>query len=227
MKHKVFRVVYYLFGMVLLAIGITLNTKTALGVSPLISIGYAISQVAGLNFGNMTFVVYGAFVVIQFLLRRKNARWKDLLQFLVALLFSQLLNLFDFLLAYRPETLPGKLVMLVGAVALTGIGAAITLTMDIVPNPGDGLVSAVADTFHIATGLAKNLCDATSVVLTLAVGLLFGHRVIGIGLGTLITVLLCGRVMALYYHTLMNPTRALAGMEPRPVGKQKPMEKTA
>ena len=224
MKHKVFRVVYYLFGMVLRAICTTLNPKTALGVSPLIAIGYAVSQVTGLNFGNMTFVVYGAFVVIQFLLRRKNARWKDALQFLVALLFSQLLNLFDVLLAYRPETLPGKLVMLVGAVALTGIGAAITLTMDIVPNPGDGLVSAVADTFHMATGLAKNLCDATSVVLTLAVGLIFGHRVIGIGLGTLITVLLCGRVMALYYHTLMNPTRALAGMEPRPVGKQKPAE---
>ena len=129
--HKFFRVLYYLFGMVLLAIGITLNTKTALGVSPLISIGYAVSQVAGLNFGNMTFVVYAAFVAIQFLLRRRNARWKDALQLLVALLFSQLLNVFDLVLAYEPATLPGKLVMLVGAVALTGIGAAITLTMDI------------------------------------------------------------------------------------------------
>ena len=98
--HKFFRVLYYLFGMVLLAIGITLNTKTALGVSPLISIGYAVSQVAGLNFGNMTFVVYAAFVVIQFLLRRRNARWKDALQLLVALLFSQLLNVFDLVLAY-------------------------------------------------------------------------------------------------------------------------------
>lgn len=215
--RRAFRFCYYLFGMVLLAIGITLNTKTALGVSPLISIGYAVSQVAGLNFGNMTFVVYAAFVVIQFLLRRRNARWRDALQLLVALLFSQLLNVFDRVLAYEPATLPGKLVMLVGAVVLTGIGAAITLTMDLVPNPGDGLVSAVADTFHIATGLAKNLCDATSVVLTLAVGLAFGGRVIGIGLGTLITVLLCGRVMALYYHTLMNPARALAGMPPSPI----------
>lgn len=225
--HKLFRVLYYLLGMVLLAIGITLNTKTALGVSPLISIGYAVSQVAGLNFGNMTFVVYAAFVVIQFLLRRRNARWKDALQLLVALLFSQLLNVFDLVLAYEPATLPGKLVMLVGAVALTGIGAAITLTMDIIPNPGDGLVSAVADTFHMATGLAKNLCDAASVALTLAVGLVFEGRVIGIGLGTLITVLLCGRVMALYNHTLMNPARALAGMAPSPIRGGGTKEKAA
>ena len=215
---KAFRIVYYLFGMVLLAIGITLNTKTNLGVSPLISIGYAVSQVAHLNFGNMTFVVYAAFVAISFLLRRKNARVRDLLQLLVALLFSQLLNLFSVLLSFEPATLPGRLVMLV---FLTGIGAAITLTMEIIPNPGDGLVSAVADTFHIATGLAKNLCDAVSVVLTLCVGLLFANRIIGIGLGTLITVLLCGRVMALYYHTLMNPARKLAGLPPRAAGKPK------
>ena len=207
---KAFRIVYYLFGMVLLAIGITLNTKTNLGVSPLISIGYAVSQVAHLNF-----------VAIQFLLRRKNARVRDLLQLLVALLFSQLLNLFSVLLSFEPATLPGRLVMLVFAVFLTGIGAAITLTMEIIPNPGDGLVSSVADTFHIATGLAKNLCDAVSVVLTLCVGLLFAHRIIGIGLGTLITVLLCGRVMALYYHTLMNPARKLAGLPPRAAGKPK------
>lgn len=219
-RKKVFRVLYYLLGMVVLAVGITLNTKTALGVSPLISIGYAVSRVAGLNFGNMTFVVYAAFVVVQFLLRRKNARWKDALQLLVALLFSQLLNLCDVVLSYEPATLPGKLVLLVGAVVLTGVGAAMTLTMDLIPNPGDGLVSAVADTFHISTGLAKNLCDGTSVVLTLAVGLVWAGRVIGIGLGTLITVLLCGRVMALYYRTLMAPTRALAGLEGRTEGKR-------
>lgn len=212
---KAFRVFYYLLGMVVLAIGITLNTKTNLGVSPLISIGYAVSQVAGLNFGNMTFVVYAIFVAIQFLLRRKNARWKDLLQLVVALVFSQLLNLFSAILSYEPPTLPGKLIMLVGAVVLTGIGAAITLTMEIIPNPGDGLVSAVADSFHIATGLAKNLCDGVSVVLTLIVGLVFAHQIIGIGLGTLISVLLCGRVMAVYYHTLMNPMRQLAGLPPR------------
>ncbi len=212
-RQKAFRVLYYLFGMVVLSMGITLNTKTALGVSPLVAIAYAISQVGGLNFGNMTFVIYAAFVAVQFLLRRRNARWKDALQLLVALLFSQLLNVCDVVLAYEPSTMPGKLVLLVGAVVLTGIGAAITLSMELIPNPGDGLTSAVADTFHISTGLAKNICDATNVVITLVIGLVWGGRIIGIGLGTLVTVLLCGRVIAMYYSTLKHPTRVLAGLE--------------
>ena len=218
--RRAFRIGCYLFGMILLAIGITQNTKTALGVSPLISIGFVVSEVTGVNFGDMTFVVYAVFVAMQFLLRRSQARWRDLLQLLVAALFSRLLNFFSVLLDGRPETLLGKLVMLVFAVALTGIGAAITLTMEIIPNPGDGLVGAVADTFHIGTGLAKNLCDGVSVALTLAVGLFCRGRVIGIGLGTLITVLLCGRVMAFYCRFWVNPVRALAGLPPAEAEKR-------
>lgn len=133
--RRAFRISCYLFGMVLLAVGIALNTKTALGVSPLISIGFAVSEVTGVNSGDMTFAVYAVFVAIQFLLRRRQARWRDLLQLLVAVLFSRLLNFFSVLLDERPATLPEKLMMLVFAVVLTGIGAAITLKMELIPNP--------------------------------------------------------------------------------------------
>ena len=51
--------------MVVLALGLTLNTLTNLGVSPIISVPYSISQITGLNFINITFVVYAIFVVVQ------------------------------------------------------------------------------------------------------------------------------------------------------------------
>ena len=55
----------YTIGMVVLALGLTLNTLTNLGVSPIISVPYSISQITGLNFSNITFVVYAIFVVVQ------------------------------------------------------------------------------------------------------------------------------------------------------------------
>lgn len=55
----------YTIGMVVLALGLTLNTLTNLGVSPIISVPYSISQSTGLNFINITFVVYAIFVVAQ------------------------------------------------------------------------------------------------------------------------------------------------------------------
>ena len=59
--EKVNRWIFYILGMVVLAAGITLNTKTGLGVSPIISVAYCVSQIFELNFGDMTFVLYGIF----------------------------------------------------------------------------------------------------------------------------------------------------------------------
>ena len=74
-----FRIFFYLLSLVILALGITLNTKTGLGVSPIISVSYSVSQVLGLNFGNVTFVWYTIFVLAQLVIRGKNRRWYDLL----------------------------------------------------------------------------------------------------------------------------------------------------
>lgn len=69
-----FRIFFYLLSLVILALGITLNTKTGLGVSPIISVSYSVSQVLGLNFGNVTFVWYAIFVLAQLVIRGKNRR---------------------------------------------------------------------------------------------------------------------------------------------------------
>ncbi len=45
MQKKIMRGLIYLMGMVILAFGITLNTKTGLGVSPIISIAYCVSEI--------------------------------------------------------------------------------------------------------------------------------------------------------------------------------------
>ena len=55
----------YTIGMVVLTLGLTLNTLANLGVSSIISVLYSISQIIGLNFINITFVVYAIFVVVQ------------------------------------------------------------------------------------------------------------------------------------------------------------------
>lgn len=59
----------YLSGLVILAAGITLNAKTTLGVSPIISVAHSVSQIWGLNFANVTFFWYGAFIVAEMVLR--------------------------------------------------------------------------------------------------------------------------------------------------------------
>ena len=67
-NKKIIRGIIYIIGLLTLALGIILNTKAGLGVSPIISVSYSISQIMKINFGNMTFILYGIFVVIEFIL---------------------------------------------------------------------------------------------------------------------------------------------------------------
>ena len=79
-KEMIWRWLFYGIGLIVLAIGIILNTQTGLGVSPIISVPYSISKIWELNFATMTFIVYSIQVGIQFIIKGKNREWKDVLR---------------------------------------------------------------------------------------------------------------------------------------------------
>ena len=193
----------YVVGMFILAIGLTLNTKANLGVSPIISVPYSISQITGLNFGDLTFVVYAIFVVVQIIIhiRLKNHKRivSDILQLPLSLIFTRLLNIFS---TYIPTTqnLGIRFIVLTLAIICTGVGAAMSLSMQLVPNPGDGIVQSLAEGFNKSVGLTKNLFDCFNLCITLCISIFIAHQIVGVGIGTLIAVLGVGRVIALFHH---------------------------
>lgn len=188
----------YCIGLVVLALGIILNTKTGLGVSPIISIPYSISKIWNINLGFVTACIYILCVVGQMILLGKKFRAFDLLQIPMSVVFSEIINIFNSIININTNNLTVNLFLLIIAIALTGIGAAMTVQMRIVPNAADGLVQAVSDRFNISLGLGKNIVDLSSVITTVIIGLLFARQIIGIGLGTLLAVVGVGRAIALF-----------------------------
>ena len=89
-KRTIIRVIIYIAGLCILALGLTLSTKADLGVSPIIAVSFGISQLTGARFGDMTFVLYASFVIIEMVLHilpgkrtpqaKKKAVIADLLQ---------------------------------------------------------------------------------------------------------------------------------------------------
>lgn len=209
------RWVCYLVGMLLLALGLTLNTKSGLGVSPIISVAFCTSRLLELNFGDMTFLLYVLFVAAQFWIRGKDRRMSDLLQIPLSLVFSRVLNLYDAVIPYDSAEagFVSNLVVLLVAVLLTGIGVSMTVNMRLVPNPGDGIVAALAQRLGWEQGLGKNVFDVGCVILTCAIGLLASGHVIGIGIGTLIAMLGVGRSIALVNHLFREKMCRSAGLE--------------
>ena len=124
-KKYLYRVILYLSGLLILSLGLTLNTKTGLGVSPIISVSYCISTIFHQNFGNITFILYGCFVITEMLLHTvRNHRYArhagtvlvhasrinqrltllmDFLQLPFSLVITRLLNLFNDILPDFPS----------------------------------------------------------------------------------------------------------------------------
>ena len=204
------------------ALGIILNTKSGLGVSPIILVSYSVSMILGVNFGNMTFVLYTVFVLIEVLihiaLKKVQGKellitlGKDLLQLPLSLVFTRFMNLFS---AWIPAPENGfvlQLLVLVAGIICIGIGAAMSLDMRIIPNPWDGIVQAIADCIRRTEGFTKNCFDLFNICISISVGLIFAHRLIGIGVGTVLSVIGVGRVIALFNHLFMGKLTKLAGM---------------
>ncbi len=108
-KQLVTRWIIYLAGLLILALGLTLNTKTGLGASAVTSIAHTISLGTGISFGNVTLITYLIFIAAQFVIKGKNRTWLDLLQLVVSVIFTRVL---DFRCrhvgGYGPHPEPGR-----------------------------------------------------------------------------------------------------------------------
>ena len=218
-KKLVIRLAAYIAGLLILAFGLTMNVMTGLGVSPIISVAYASSEITGIAFADATFLLYALFVIAELLIHaylRRLTRLqliKDVAQLPLSLLFTRFMALFQSILPdLSSSPMAVRLLALLLAIIATGIGAASTLSMRLIPNPGDGIVQAFADLLSIQVGTMKNIIDGVNVCISLMLGLLFLSRISGIGAGTVLSFLGVGRVVALYNATAGKRIAAAAGV---------------
>ena len=222
-RQTINRIIFYITGLLILAMGLTLNTKAGLGVSPIISVSYSISQITGMNFGNTTMGLYCVFVVVELILHfirdrrsektegavlehanrmnRKLVFLMDVLQIPLSMIFTRFLNLFAKVI---PDFSEGE---------ADGKQYAVRLNMRIIPNPGDGIVQAIADCIHKSVGFTKNCFDVFNVTVTICISLLCRGHLIGIGIGTVCAVIGVGRTIAVFNHFTKEKMTELAGIE--------------
>ncbi len=179
MKKKILRIVLYVIGLMILAFGITLNVRTGLGTSPIISVSNVFAIIFSFRIGDTTFILYSIFVlseIVIHIIQRNNEKnlaltamvLKDILQLPLALLFTRIMNIFELFIPNMRVLEEGflstplwQMTALLIAIAATGIGAALSLDMRIVPNPGDGIVQAISDISGKDIGLIKNIFDGS------------------------------------------------------------------
>lgn len=231
-RTTLFRGLFYVLGLMVLALGLSLNAKLSLGVSPIVSVAFSIATIWHHNFANITLALYCVFVVAEMVIHLIQARQGtltqslrrrlvlDILQFPLSLVFTRFMNVYTLVL---PEFatdcagtfwggLPGRILLLLVAIVCTGVGAAMTLDVRLIPNPGDGIVQAIADLVRHPVGITKNCVDLCNVCFTVCLSMIAAGQLVGVGLGTVCAMIGVGRIIGIFNHFCLAPIQRLSGL---------------
>ena len=205
------RICIYIIGVFTLALGLVLNSKTGLGVSAILSVPFSLSTFTSLSFGTWTSILYIAFVIIQLVILRK-ADWLVILQFPFSIVFGRIIDLYNAILKIRDPSLALSLILLALAVFFTALGVVIMVSMKLIVNPADGFVGTVSSAVKKPFGTVKMMTDIGMICITVIICLLFPHKLVGIGLGTLVSAFGIGPMINILTAKLKQTLCRMAGM---------------
>lgn len=199
------RLAIYCLGLLILAFGIALSVNSNLGVSPVSSLPYVVSQITNISLGTSTTIVYALYVLLQMVLNRKKFQPALLVQLVFSTVFGYFVDGAKFILGdFMIPTYFGQLTMLAASVMLIGLSLVLYIDVQLVPMPAEGLVGCVAEKLGKPFSTMKTLFDCTSVLVGAVLCFVFLGKLVGIREGTVITAVLVGRMMGIF-RKYMSP----------------------
>jgi uncharacterized membrane protein YczE len=179
-----------------MGLGISLVTRSTLGTSPISSVPYVLSLALPITFGEFTFVITLMFFAAEVLIIGKGFPKHQYFQIIVALLLGTFVDVGMFLSAgIHPGVYPEQIaVVLLGSVVLA-LGIFLQVAANVILNPGEGLVKAIAEKTHRRFGIVKVCFDSTLVLSAAFISLAAFGSIRGLREGTVISAILVGYII--------------------------------
>lgn len=195
-KIAAMRIVIYLFGIMMVSLGIILCKKSNLGISPISSIPYVLEGIVPFSFGTLTMMFHIVNIVLQMIITRKIWDLKILLQVPIAFLFGQVIDFLQRVVVFNGTIVAFQVVALVFSIIFTALGMVCMINMNLVQNPPDGFVQQLSRNINVELGKVKIYYDISCVIISVGLGFLFLHRIKGFGIGTVGSAVFVGRTVS-------------------------------
>lgn len=179
-----------------MGLGISLITKSNLGTSPISSVAYVLSMIFPMTFGQFNFLLTCLFFCIIIIIQGKDFPKAQFFQILVALFLGLFIDLGMTLFAsVNFHSYFGKLSALLFGCVILAWGIYLQVTANVLINPGEGVVKAIADKVSKEFGIVKILFDCSLVITTVIISLFAFGTIKGLGEGTFISAFLVGYIV--------------------------------
>lgn len=186
------RIGIYFLGLIILCLGVVLNTKTNLGVAAINGIPYVLANTTPISLGTAVLLMYCLLIGIQCLVK-KQINLMTLFQLPISLLFGRMVDVINvYVLQFEAQTSVQGIIMLAIAIILVAIGTTLVVSMDIVPNAPDGLVQTIAKRWGLSFGKVKLIFDGCCLCIAAMISWLMLHQIVGLGIGTVCSMVFTG-----------------------------------
>ncbi len=211
MKSKyMHKMLLYVLGLALMAIGVMLSVRSDLGISPVNSIAYVVSVLSGIEQGYVTSVYFCLFIALQVVVYKDALKPSLILQFVFSIIFGYFLLFFNSLFSFSvPDLLINRFLMLSASIVIISIGLFLYLEADLVPMPAEGLLLALVRRSGRPFSKIKVLFDCTIVALTILISFLGSGGLIGVGIGTVTAAIGIGWVTGIVRKVLQPLTNTI------------------
>lgn len=190
------RYLWFVVGLAVNSFAIALIARAGLGVGSISCVAYVLSEATGISFGGFTFIVNLLFIVVQIALLRRDFPPFQLLQLAANVLFSALIDVSSSLLGALALTGPAsQAAALLAGCALLALGVAIEVAPNVILVPGEGIVRAISACSGRPFGTCKAAFDTSLVAIALALSLALLGRIVGVGVGTVVSAVIVGRIV--------------------------------
>ena len=204
------RYLFFIAGLYVNSLGISLITKAELGTSPISSIPYTLSIGFPLSLGMFTLFYSLLLIVIQLVILGRRFPRQFWLQLPVSLGFSLFIDLsMGSLWFLSPESYPVKLICLLVGCLVLGVGVFMEMAASVVMLPGECTIKAISSTWNKDFGKTKVAVDLTMALSAAALGFFLYGALTGVREGTLISALLVGLIARWINQHLGSRAQAL------------------
>ncbi len=191
--------VIFIFGLFIMALGVTLSVKANLGVSPISCVPYVYSLKYPLTLGQTTIILNVLLIFLQIALLRRKYQLFQLIQLPVVFIFGFFIDftmqMFSWL---EPEGYLARAFICLLGCAVLALGVFFEVKAKFTYLPGEGLAMAVSKTFDIEFGKTKIGTDSSLVVVGVVSSLSFFAKLEGIREGTVAAAVLVGYIVRFY-----------------------------
>ena len=200
------RVLIYCGALFLMAVGVALSVNSNLGVSPVNSLPYVISQIIHVQMGTCVTVLFCFYILLQVMILRREFQPVNLLQILFSTIFGYFVDFAKMLVGdFALPTYAGKLTMLAASIFLIALGVMLYIDVELVPMPMEGLSSCIAKKMGKPFPTMKTVVDCVVVLTGVVLSFLFLGKLDGIREGTILTAAVTGKLIAMFRKWL-SPT---------------------